>query len=106
MQVFSLCMKIIKKNKATMLVYVFIFLGIAILISIASSKEPIGSAYASSKTDIAFFSGQNTPLVAGLKQELSKTANFVDVADNTESLQDALYFRKVTYIVREPKGFT
>lgn len=106
MQVFNLCMKIIKKNKVAMLVYVSIFLGIAVLIAAISAKEPVGVMYTASKTNIAFFSGENTPLVAGLKQELSKTANFVDVADDTESLQDALYFRKVTYIVRVPKGFT
>ena len=106
MQVFKLCMKIIKKNKAAMLVYVLVFLGIVILISVESSREPIGVMYTASKADIAFFSEENTPLVAGLKQELSKTANFVDIADNTEALQDALYFRKVTYIVRVPKGFT
>ncbi len=106
MQVFNLCMKIIKKNKAAMLVYVFVFLGIAIFIAAVSAKEPVGVMYTASKTDIAFFSEENTPLVAGLKQELSKTANFVDIADNTEALQDALYFREVTYIVRVPKGFT
>ena len=106
MQVFSLCMKIIKKYKAAILVYVFVFLGIAILIASIAAKVPVGNTYSTSKTDVAFFSGEDTPLVTGLKQELSKTANFVDVADNTEALQDALYFRKVTYIVRVPKGFT
>lgn len=106
MQVFSLCIKIIKKNKAAMLVYALVFLGIAILTSVESSREPIGVMYTTAKTDIAFFSDENTPLVAGMKQELSKSANFVDVTDNTEALQDALYFRKVTYIVRVPKGFT
>ena len=33
MQVFNLCMKILRKNKASILLYVFIFLGIAITIS-------------------------------------------------------------------------
>ncbi len=106
MQVFNLCMKIIRKYKAAILVYVFVFLGIAILIASIAAKVPVGNTYSTSKTDVAFFSGEDTPLVAGLKQELSKTANFVDVADDTEALQDALYFQKVTCIVRVPKGFT
>lgn len=106
MQVFNLCMKIIKKNKATMLVYVVMFLAIAVLISVEAAKQPVGVVYTTAKTNIAFFSGENTPLVAGLKQELSKSANFVNIADNTGALQDALYFREVTYIVRVPKGFT
>ena len=106
MQVFKLCMKIIRKNKASMLVYVLVFLGIAILISCITSQHPITAAYSTEKADIAFFTEENTPLVTGLKQELSKSANFVDIADNSEKLQDALYYRKVTYIVRIPNGFT
>lgn len=106
MQVFKLCLNIIRKNKISMLVYVFVFLGIAIIISLATTKSPISVGYDTAKADAAFFSEENTPLVGGLKQELSKSANFVSVADNTEALQDALYFRDVTYIVRVPKGFT
>lgn len=106
MPVFNLCMKIIRKNKAWMMIYIFIFLGIAILISSVSSKDPAVGSYSAAKADAAFFSEENTPLVAGLKQELSKSADFVELADDTSSLQDALYFRKVTYIVHIPKGFT
>jgi len=58
------------------------------------------------KTDIAIIAEENTPLVEGLKKELEKVANFVDLPDRLEALQDALYFREVTSIIRIPKGFT
>ncbi len=106
MQVFKLCMKIIRKNKAAMLVYVLVFLGIAILISRITAQHPVTSAFSTAKANVAFFTEENTPLVTGIKQELSKSSNFVKIEDNTEALQDALYFRQVTYIVRIPKGFT
>ena len=106
MPVFNLCMKIIRKNKAGMMVYIIVFLGIAVLISAASSRHPVVGSYTATKVDAAFFSEENTPLTAGLKQELSKSADFVELPDNPSSLQDALYFREVTYIVRIPKGFT
>ena len=106
MQVFKLCMKIIRKNKIAMLIYVVVFLGIAILISRLAQQQPIPTIYSTTKADVAFFAEENTPLVSGLKQELSKTADFVDLEDNTEKIQDALYYREVTYIVRVPKGFT
>jgi ABC-2 type transport system permease protein len=106
MQVFKLCMKIIRKNKGTMLIYVFVFLAIAILISYVAEQKPIPTAYSATKADVAFFLEENTPIVSGLKEELSKTANFVDIEDNEEKIQDALYYRKVTYVVRIPKGFT
>ena len=40
-----------------------------------------------------------------LNRELSRVANFVELPDETEALQDALYFRTVTYILRVPEGF-
>lgn len=105
MQVFKLCMKIIRQNLPSMMIYVVVFLGIAILISTANTREPAGG-FSQTKTDIAFFSAENTPLTEGLKKELSKTCNFAAISDETEKLQDALYFRSVTYIIHIPKGFT
>lgn len=105
MQVFKLCMKIIRQNLPSMMIYVVVFLGIAILISTANTRETAGG-FSQTKTDIAFFSAENTPLTEGLKKELSKTCNFVAISDETEKLQDALYFRSVTYIIHIPKGFT
>lgn len=106
MPVFKLCMKIIRKNLPSMMIYVVIFLGIAILITTASTRSSSAGEFTQTKTNIAFFSGENTPLVQGLKKELSKTCNFVELPDETEKLQDALFFRSVSYIIRIPKGFT
>lgn len=89
-----------------MLIYLFVFLAIAILISRVAEQQTIPTAYSTKKADVAFFAEENTPLVSGLKEELSKTADFVNLEDNEEKIQDALYYRKVTYVVRIPKGFT
>ena len=99
MQVFKLCMKIFKRNLPTMMIYVIIFLLIAIGVSF-SNQAVSESVYSDEKTDVAFFSSENTPLVKGLKQELAKSVNFVNLPDQTEALQDALYFRKVYCIFR------
>jgi ABC-2 type transport system permease protein len=106
MPAFKLCMKIIWKNKSSLILYTVIFLVVAILLSTIATKEPATGSYVGARTDVAFFSEEDTPLVAGLKQELSKSANFVELADNPSALQDALYFRSVTYIIHVPKGFT
>lgn len=105
MQVFKLCLKVFKKNLKPMLVYVFVFIAIAVLVTLTTTHSS-NTGYSDTKADIAFLSEENTPLVNGLKQELSKSANFVNVQDNTDALQDALYYRDVTYVVRIPKGFT
>ncbi|NLC67881.1 MAG: ABC transporter permease [Clostridiaceae bacterium] len=107
MQVFKLCLKILKKNIPSMLIYVSVFLSISIIMTFATANQMDEmSIFTQAKSNIAFISEEDSPLVDGLKRELSKIANFVEIPDKTEALQDALYFREVTYILRVPRGFT
>ena len=106
MQVFKLGLKIIRKNIPMMMIYVGTFLGITISFAFAGTSRQQPPSFADQKADVAFFAAESTPLVDGLKRELSKSVNFVDVRDDPEAIQDALYFESVTYVVRIPKGFT
>ena len=108
MPVFRLCLKILKKQLPIMLVYLIVFLVISLIMSSFLAKEQLQQdrLFTQAKSNIAFISKENTPLVDGFKQELSRVANFVELPDETEALQDALYFRTVTYILRVPEGFT
>lgn len=106
MPVFKLCMKIVRKNMPSMMIYIVIFLGIAILVSKANAPAPQDGGFSQTKTTVAFYSEEDTPLVQGLKKELAKTCNFTEIPNETEKLQDALFFRNVDYILRIPKGFT
>jgi ABC-2 type transport system permease protein len=107
MQVFKLCMKIIRKNLLSMAVYVGLFLVVSLLIASLTSGQQVQQAdYTTYKNSIAFISEEESIFVDGLREELSKVANFVDLPDQREKLQDALFFRNVTYIVRIPEGFT
>lgn len=107
MQVFRLCMKIIRKNLRSMAIYVVIFLAVSLLISFFSSGQQAQQAdYTTYKNSIAFISEEESVLIDGLREEMAKVANFADLPDEKEKLQDALFFRSVTYIVRIPEGFT
>lgn len=107
MQVFELCLKILKKNIRSLLIYVVVFLGAAAIMASSATTEQVKDiSFTKSKADIAFISEENTPLTTGLQQELAKIANFVELPNEIEALQDALYFRKVSYILRIPKGFS
>lgn len=88
-----------------MWIYISIFLIILIVYASSSTSNP-QTELSSVKTKIALISEESSPLIDGLKQELAKSAEFVNIPDNTEKLQDALYFREVEYIIRIPKGFT
>lgn len=106
MQVFKLCLKIIKDNIPTLMIYVIVFLGVSILAtSSMSSQSKEMVSFTPTKTDIAFISNETGPLVDSLKQELSKVANFIEIDRDTEALQDALFYRRVTYALRIPTGF-
>ena len=108
MPVFRLCLKILKKQLPIMLVYLIVFLVISLIMSSFLAKEQLQQdrLFTQAKSNIAFISKENTPLVDGFKQELGRVANFIELPDETEALQDALYFRSVTYILRVPEGFT
>ncbi len=107
MPVYNLCIKIIKKNIPTLLIYIIVFLGVSILeSSTAANQQKAGNEFISNKSNIAFISEEDSPLIEGLKDELSKVANFIDIPDQKDALQDALFFRRVVYILRVPEGFT
>ncbi|NLN06577.1 MAG: ABC transporter permease [Firmicutes bacterium] len=107
MQVFKLCLKILRRNIPALAVYVIVFIGVAIIMTFAFVNERANDhVFTRSKSNIAFLSEENTPLIAGLKAELEKIANFIELPDEKEALQDALFFRTVSYILRVPKGFS
>jgi len=105
MPVFSLCLKTIRKNLPLLAIYFGVFALISVIMMSVVAREQAG-VFAEQKTNIVFVTTEDTPLVAGLREELGKIANLVRVADDTESLQEALFFRRVSYILRIPPGFT
>ncbi len=105
MPVFKLCMRIIKHNLPALGIYLIIFLGISAIFATNMSKEE-DPAFSQSKIPMTIISEEDSPLIQGLKEHLSHVAEFVDIDDETEAIQDALYFREVIYILRIPSGFT
>jgi len=108
MQVFKLCMNIIRKNLPIMLIYVVIFLFVSLIISSSATDDTQQkeASFTPQKINIAFISEENSILIDGFRAELEKIANFIPVDDERQALQDALFFRSVSYILRVPAGFT
>ena len=80
MQVFKLCLKILRRNIPALAVYVIVFIGVAIIMTFAFVNERANDhVFTRSKSNIAFLSEENTPLIAGLKAELEKIANFIEL---------------------------
>lgn len=106
MKVFSIYFKIINKQSKQLLIYVIVFLAIAIAYSYVGTGNQ-ADKFTESKTKVAFINNdENTVLVQGFKDFLSDNSSFVSIPDRTDKLQDALFYRDVEYIIRIPKGFT
>ncbi len=87
-----------------MLIYIVVFLAVSIAYTRVS---PTYKNFQNVKSLVAFINYDgDTPLTNGLKTYLAGSASFVDVKTDTKSLQDAVYFRTVEYIIKIPKGFT
>lgn len=84
--------------------YLAIFLGIAIPITklIPGAAEPY---YADSAEPIAVADSDNSIISKGLHDYLKKTQRVKNIETDTDSIQDALYFRDIEFLVSIPPGY-
>jgi ABC-2 type transport system permease protein len=105
MQVYKAYFKIIKKNLIPISVYFVVFVGVSLLIS-ASVMGQTDSAFNPTKSKIAIFNGDSgAPLTQGLVDYLGANTRVVNIDDDTQSIQDALFYGNADYILRIPSGF-
>lgn len=106
MQVFKTYFKIVKKNITSISIYFFVFLFISILITNQIPKTDSVETFDSTKSRIAIFNyDKNSDFSNSFESFLSEHTKVIEIEDETESMQDALYFRDVVYIVKIPNGF-
>ena len=106
MQVFKTYFKIIKKQMGQISIYLVIFISLSIMFTLTSPVKNIED-FTQSKTRIAFINeDENSVLIEGFKEYLGIHSVYVAIQNDTNKLQDALFFRDIEYIARIPKGFT
>lgn len=106
MQVYKAFYKIILKNLNQIMIYVVVFISLTVALANTNNK-PGETNFSETKVNIAYINyDEGAALSDGLKAYLSRSANLIDIPDETQKLQDALFFRKVEYIVKVPKGFS
>lgn len=106
MQVFKAYFKIIKKNWISLTIYLGIFLLLVFLLSAFNINDNETQFYESKANVAVFNDDEASPVIQGLKKYLSENANIVEIKDDNEAIQDALFFREIVYVVRIPKGFS
>ncbi|MDD2362675.1 MAG: ABC transporter permease [Oscillospiraceae bacterium] len=106
MQVFKTYFRIIFHTLTSLIIYFVVFLGISILIS-RYNTQPTNTDFTETKIRIAIINRDGeSSVVKGLTDFLSQKNTIVDIEDDAEKLQDALFFRKVDYIAIIPRGFS
>lgn len=106
MQVYKAFFKIIFKNLSQIMIYVVVFISLAIALA-NTSNQTVNTDFTETKVNIAFINYDgDSKLVEGLKNYLGKNGKLIDIPDDNQKLQDALFFRQVEYIVKVPEGFT
>ena len=106
MTVFNAFFTVIRRNIGSMLLYLFVFVGVSMLITSELQKQG-NAAFAETRTNIAVLNEDgNEPLAAGLVEHLGKNATLVAVEDSDQAVQDAMFYGNIEYAVRIPKGFS
>ena len=105
MQVFKAYFKVIRKNMLAMSIYIFVFVILAFLLTLffgqpnATSFKPVKIRTAIIQEDAGSDFSKN------LATWLGSQAVVVDLEQTQDSLQDALFYRDVEYILTIPSGF-
>ena len=105
MQAFNGYLKVLKKNLGGAFIYIVIFMVITVCFSNVS-EDPVNTAFAMEKLDIAVIDRDNTELSKGFKDYLGTIHNLVEIDDDKEALQDNLFYRNVSYILFIPQGYS
>lgn len=106
MQVFKVFFKIIRRNLGEILLYLIIFLILAITLSSVNTGQQY-SGFAQTKSRIVFINNDEHSAIAdGLKDYLDTNSTIVNMKDDSTTLQDALFYRDIEYIVKVPQGFS
>lgn len=104
MPVFKTFMKIVLKNKGTIIMYLCVFLGLAIPITklMPGAQTPM---YNDAAEPIAVIDNDHSVISEGIMSFLANTQELKTIKTDTDSIQDALYFRDITYLVTIPDGY-
>ena len=109
MQVFKTYHKIIKRKVLAIAILLVAYLGLSLLYSHTDLTSGVNS-FTDIEVQIAFFSEDltnenNTELVEGLKSYLSQHVEIVNVLDNREDIQKALFSNEIQAAIKVPLGF-
>lgn len=102
MPVFKTYIKILKKNMFSSIIYLIIFIALAILLASAGKTDSV-NVFTATSVNLGVVDRDQSEISKEIIRYLSESHNIVALADDTEVLQDELYYRNVSYILIIPE---
>ena len=103
MTVFKTFWKIINKYKGTIILYTVILI---IFGGINMSTNDTGTTFVDSKPDILIINkDEEIGITKNLVDYLKQNSNIINVKNNEEAINDALFYRDVNYVVYIPENY-
>lgn len=106
MNVFKTYFKILNKQKVSILLYGIMFLGITLILNLTVFRENSESFRVQKVPSIVINQEKDSEFVKGFLTYLEKYITNEKIEDNDEARKDALFNRKVEYILTIPEEFT
>lgn len=104
MQTFKTFLKIAKTRLPHSILYFVIFTVLMCLMSVVT-KDSSSSQFQSSSLDIAIIDEDQSDSSKALTEYLDSMHTLVPLENDKETIQDSLFYHKVSYVLTIPKGF-
>lgn len=103
MTVFKTFWKVVKKYKGTIILYTVMLVVFGAINMAAGSND---SQYMDSKPGVFIVNGdEGSPLADNLVAYLEKNCEIADIKGDEESIDDAVFYRDVNYVIYIPDGY-
>lgn len=104
MRVYKVFFQILGKQKGQLILYLGIFLGIAMLLSVQELNEG-NLTFEAASYSFVVFDEDDSEASRGLIRYLERNNEKIDIEDNKETIQDELYNRNIHCVLRIPDNF-
>lgn len=102
MTVFKTAFKIAKKYKFTILLYTVILVAFA---GFNLETSDNSADFTETKADVLIINNDDSLLSKNLVNYFDENANIVDIENNEQAINDALFYRDVSYVIYIPDNF-
>lgn len=104
MTVFRGYLLIIKRNVWSIMMYIAIFVGIAVMIQASYQNSSINQGFTTYKLNMAVIDRDGGVLADAVRTLMDREQHLVDLADDQQVIQDELFYNNVEYVLVIPEG--